>query len=373
VRLGKMSEETKAVVKKEETGAVEAASMPITNIPGAMKKLENIAVDTIMFNPQVFAGIEKLAAIMASSRCMIPAHLTGNVGDCFAVIMQAIQWRMNPFAVAQKTHIIKGTLGYEAQLVNAVVLNCGAIKGNFEYDFFGPWENVIGKFKLIKGQNGRGDYHAPDWTDADEKGCGLRVTATIKATSRRETLELLLSQATVRNSTLWASDPKQQLAYLAVKKWARLYYPGAILGVYTPDELEEIEAPEKNVTPSKFQMPKTKKEKSDNGGNVPPRCEPSRSADGKEDAPTGKTQTGEHRFGAEDLPPTQDGFISGEQLKRLWTIIRKSGVNEENLKSGLRVFFGVESTKEIPVGKYDEICKWVEANCPEPSKDGKLI
>jgi hypothetical protein len=35
--------------------------------------------------------------------------------------MQAAQWGMNPFAVAQKTHVVNGTLGYEAQLVNAVV------------------------------------------------------------------------------------------------------------------------------------------------------------------------------------------------------------------------------------------------------------
>lgn len=43
-------------------------------------------------------------------------------------------------------------------------------------------------------------------------------------------LELLLSQAQVRNSTLWASDPRQQLAYLAVKRWARLHCPDVILG-----------------------------------------------------------------------------------------------------------------------------------------------
>ena len=52
-------------------------------------------------------------------------------------------------------------------------------------------------------------------------------------------MELLLAQARTRNSTLWADDPKQQLAYLAQKRWARLYAPGVILGVYTPDELEQ--------------------------------------------------------------------------------------------------------------------------------------
>jgi hypothetical protein len=45
----------------------------------------------------------------------------------------------------------------------------------------------------------------------------------------------------VKNSPLWATNPKQQLGYLQVKNWARLYCPGAILGVYTPEDLAERE------------------------------------------------------------------------------------------------------------------------------------
>ena len=51
----------------------------------------------------------------------------------------------------------------------------------------------------------------------------------------------------VRNSPLWAADPRQQIAYLATKRWARLYCPDVILGVYTPDEV--IEREELDVTP----------------------------------------------------------------------------------------------------------------------------
>lgn len=48
-----------------------------------------------------------------------------------------------------------------------------------------------------------------------------------------------MTQARTRNSTLWTEDPKQQIAYLAQKRWARLYCPDVLLGVYTPDELEQ--------------------------------------------------------------------------------------------------------------------------------------
>ena len=59
-----------------------------------------------------------------------------------------------------------------------------------------------------------------------------------------------MAQAGVRNSPLWEQDPRQQLAYLCVKRWARLHAPDVLLGVYTPDELQEA-APrvERDVTP----------------------------------------------------------------------------------------------------------------------------
>lgn len=89
---------------------------------------------------------------------------------------------------------------------------------------------------------------APDWTLEDEKGLGVRVWATMKGEDEPRVLTLLLSRAQVRNSTLWASDPKQQLAYLAVKRWSRLYCPEVILGVYSTDELDG-KRPERDVTP----------------------------------------------------------------------------------------------------------------------------
>lgn len=198
----------------------------------------DVQLNEMVFIPERFAAMNQLAEVMASGNCTVPRHLAGNKGDCFAIVMQSMMWGMNPFAVAQKTHLVNGTLGYEAQLVNAVVTD--HIKGAFHYDWFGPWENVVGKFKWCEGKNGT-RFQAPGWKPEDETGCGVTVSATLKGETEPRELSLLLCQATVRNSTLWASDPKQQLAYLAVKRWARLYKPGAILGVYSVDELEQEE------------------------------------------------------------------------------------------------------------------------------------
>ncbi|MDR8290104.1 recombinase RecT, partial [Acinetobacter baumannii] len=74
-----------------------------------------------------------------------------------------------------------------------------------------------------------------------DKSPSLTVTvcATLKGESEPRTLTISMAQAGVRNSPLWEQDPRQQLTYLCVKRWARLHAPDVLLGVYTPDELEE--------------------------------------------------------------------------------------------------------------------------------------
>lgn len=199
----------------------------------------------LVLDEKAMNNMIRLSEFMASAKATLPQAYRNNPGDCLAVVMQSMQWRMNPYAVAQKTHFINGNIGYEAQLVNAVITNSGVTKDQFHYDWFGDWSKVIGKFTIKKGD--KGEYRVPGWSLGDEEGLGIKIWATLKGEDSPRELTLLLAQARTRNSTLWADDPKQQIAYLAQKRWARLYAPGVIMGVYTPDELEET-PPEKDIT-----------------------------------------------------------------------------------------------------------------------------
>lgn len=214
-----------------------------TDQPENMLATYSTDTTSLILDPRSFEQLQKAATIMASGKSTIPDHLR-NPGDCLAIIMQSLQWHMNPYSVAQKTFLVQGKLGYEAQLVAAVINSSGMISERFRFDFFGPWEKVIGKFDIRKGD--KGEYRVPGWSLKDEEGCGVTVSATLRGESEPRRLDVLLAQARTRNSTLWADDPKQQLAYLAQKKWARLYAPDVILGVYTVDELEPAEEREIN-------------------------------------------------------------------------------------------------------------------------------
>ncbi|MDD9238346.1 recombinase RecT [Enterobacter roggenkampii] len=198
----------------------------ITSQPGA-----TVGTAAAIFSPEGMDRLVRFATLMADSKATVPAHLAGKPADCLAVTMQAAQWGMNPFAVAQKTHVVNGTLGYEAQLVNAVVSSSNLLATRLNYRWDGDWSKVNGK---------------------SDKSPNLTVTvwATLKGESEPRELTISMAQAGVRNSPLWEQDPRQQLAYLCVKRWARLNAPDVLLGVYTPDELQET-APrvERDITP----------------------------------------------------------------------------------------------------------------------------
>ncbi|EOW6706685.1 RecT family recombinase [Cronobacter malonaticus] len=184
-----------------------------------------------IFNPEGLMRLQQFAQVMSEGAVSIPQHLRGKPADCLAVTMQAAQWGMNPFAVAQKTHVVNGALGYEAQLVNAVVSSSSLLATRLNYRWDGDWSKVSGK---------------------TDKSPNLTVTvwATLKGESEPRELTISMAQAGVRNSPNWEVDPRQQLAYLCTKRWARLHAPDVLLGVYTPDELEETRPRvERDITP----------------------------------------------------------------------------------------------------------------------------
>lgn len=209
-----------------------------------------VAQQNVLGDLVALERIEKFAGLMASARVTIPVELQNKPGDCLALCLQAQAWGMNPYAVAQKAHVIKNKLGYEAQLVNAVITRHAPIQGRLSFAWSEGWERILGKFKKQPGKNSGADYTVPNWADKDEDGLWCEVSATLTGETEPRVLRLEMRQAHPRQSTLWATDPKQQLAYTVVKRWARLHCPDVILGIYTPEELKSMpDSDEKDVTP----------------------------------------------------------------------------------------------------------------------------
>jgi hypothetical protein len=194
----------------------------------------------MLFDMSVFEAMDRMADIMASGRVSVPQHLRGNKADCFAICMQAAQWGMNPFAVAQKTHLSKGgQLGYEAQLINAVVCNLAPIEARPDYEFVGDWFKVLGKVEERKSDKpDGGKFYSATYSKADEDGLGVIIRCTLRGEPKPRELTVMMAQCYPRFSTQWATDPAQQICYVAIRKWARRHTPDVLLGVYSGDELD---------------------------------------------------------------------------------------------------------------------------------------
>ena len=172
--------------------------------------------------PQNLAEVVKFAEVMCRADIALPKHLRGNAGACMAVALQALDWQMNPFAVAGKSYQVNGTIAYEAQLIAAVVNTRSGIKGRLKYAY---------------------------------EGSGNDMTCTVTGTLDGEEYSYTsppIGSITPKNSPLWKTDPQQQLGYFSARSWARRYTPEVILGVYDREEAEQFQGPDnaRDITPA---------------------------------------------------------------------------------------------------------------------------
>jgi hypothetical protein len=171
----------------------------------------------------------------------IPPHLRGNPGACLAVVVQSLEWRFSPFAVANNSYEVNGRISYESKLIHAVIEARAPLTGRLKraYTGEGPTRSCscTGHFK---GETDAVTYTSPQFQN-------------IK----------------VKNSPLWAADPDQQLWYYASRAWARAFAPDVLLGVFAKDELQDNPELMENVTPSVGERLREKKTKSAEGFNTP--------------------------------------------------------------------------------------------------------
>lgn len=164
----------------------------------------------------------ELAKVLSTARGMIPAHLEANPGACADVVFQALQWGMNPFALAKMSFVAQrgGAPSYMSQAISAAINSSAQLDGRLRLAFDGDGDEmrctVSGKFK---GEESPHEYRSPRIRDI-----------------------------TPKNSPLWKVDPQRQLGYWSQRAWARLYAGDILMGVYDADEITP-DMLSKDVTP----------------------------------------------------------------------------------------------------------------------------
>lgn len=211
---------------------------PVAAMPLAMR---------IWFDDRLFDRAKLIAKYISEAEGFTPPHLLGKTAACFAVVVRSLTWRLDPYAVAKATYQTPGgQVGYFGTLCQAILENSGQLDGNVKYEHYGDWSKIKGKYDIRKSEKGK-DYAVPTWTRADAKGLGVKVKAQVKGEAEMREWEFDLDQAFPLNSTLWATDPKTQICYTAVRRFSSVAAPGLFMGV--PFDREDEAAGMIDVTP----------------------------------------------------------------------------------------------------------------------------
>jgi hypothetical protein len=165
---------------------------------------------------------------MATCRAGIPQWLRGSIGDCLMICTRALRWGMDPFFVAEKSFAMQNKsgevrVGWESQLVHAVIESLAPLKGRLRHEFRGEGDNTVCVvYGTFKGEDRPHEYVS--------EPLGKRI----KDIGRSD-------KGNFRGSPLWLQKPRVQLFYDASRDWARINCPDVLAGVYTKDELPDHE------------------------------------------------------------------------------------------------------------------------------------
>lgn len=196
----------------------------------------------IIFDDGLYNRAKQIANLLANGTGTTPKHLLGQPAACFNVVVNALTWKLSPFAVAMETYETPGgKIGYQGALVQAILERSGRFVGGIKFKHYGDWEKLKGTFKIVKSDRGK-DMPQATWTREMVKGIGVEVIGQVKGEVEPRSLKFDLDTAFPLNSTLWATRPHQQICYTAVRAFARVCAPSVLLGIPMVDEddMEEL-------------------------------------------------------------------------------------------------------------------------------------
>ena len=182
----------------------------------------------------------KFADAMSKGGVMVPPLLRDKPGVCLAVIMRAVHWGFDPYALAGEMYQARGDgpVGYQAKVFVAALRQVAGIQ--LQYEFQGEYV-----MRDVEAKSAHGKVISRRTAEGDRK-----VIASAKVDGVLLTYETpQICDITVKNSPLWNHDPDQQLCYYAARGWARRHRPDVMMGAKSVDEADYEAEQMKDVTP----------------------------------------------------------------------------------------------------------------------------
>lgn len=174
-----------------------------------------------------FEGLQRIGKMFASST-LVPAQFRGmqNIGNTCIALEMALRMQASPMMVLQNMYMVQGKPGWSTQFLIACF-------------------NQTGRFSAL-----RYEFEGQPNTD----GWGCRASATDLSTGEKITGTLVTMAIAKKegwygkSGSKWQTMPEQMLRYRAAAWFIRSVAPEVAMGMYTVDELRDIERVENSYT-----------------------------------------------------------------------------------------------------------------------------
>jgi hypothetical protein len=193
--------------------------LPVTQANRLYDRVKSIEVGWGGIQFRSFEQVLDLALAMSLSGQAVPAHCRDNKGMCLAIALNALEWRMSPWAVANQTYVTNDRLNYQSQLQHAVLEARGPFKHRMKVRYEGEGEDTV----------------CIVWTTflGEDKPTEHRSPPLGKLRPPRN------DKGIVKGSPLWDRKPLVQMFYDTSRDFGRIHCPDVLLGIYSPEEIAE--------------------------------------------------------------------------------------------------------------------------------------
>ena len=140
--------------------------------------------------------------------------------NCFRIVNQALRWGVDPFSIVDDTYVVGGKLCYQSKVIAALVNTKAPLKSRLS--------------KTYTGTKGQDDYT-------------VHVSGVFIGEEEERTASLSVGEAKTENQ-MWKRDPQLKLWYSCVIRWAREFTPELVVGIFTDDDAERMEAWKQDTT-----------------------------------------------------------------------------------------------------------------------------
>lgn len=172
-----------------------------------------------LLTPSTCSHLMNLATVYAKSE-LVPKHFKDKPENVFIALEIAHRCGLSPYGVLQNLYVIQGRPAFEAKMAIAM-LNCsGKTLGPVSYVHEGKGEDRSCTASVKDAATGRVLVHKLHWATVKQEGWPTKP------------------------GSKWATDPLLMLEYRSAMRLIRTHYPEVLLGIYTVEEVTEMEHPE---------------------------------------------------------------------------------------------------------------------------------